>query len=69
MSKIKIKVNSKLFNLELDDEFATFMANELGTNLGKENNSIKDLVNAYLNKNLELFNINKKAQELNNKLS
>ena len=69
MSKIKLKINNKLFNLELDDDFAAFLVNELAANLSKENNSIKDLVSAYINKNYELFQISKKVQELNNKLS
>ena len=69
MSKIKIKVNNKLFNLELDEEFAIFLADDLVKNLGKENNSIKDLVGAYLSRNYELFEISKKVQNLNHKLS
>jgi hypothetical protein len=69
MSKIKLKVNNKLFNLELDEDFATFLADDLITHLSKENNSIKDLVSAYINKNYELFQLHKKVQELNHKLS
>ena len=69
MSKIKIKINNKLFNLELEEDFAIFIANELATNLAKDNNSVKDLVSAYLNKNHELYQLSKKVQELNNKLS
>lgn len=69
MAKIKIKVNNKLFNLDLDDEFAHFMHSELVENLGRENNSIKDLIGAYINKNYELYELNKRLQELNSKLS
>ena len=69
MSKIKLKVNNKLFNLDLDEDFAMFLANELSINLNKENSSIKDLVSAYINKNYELFQLSKKVRELNHKLS
>jgi len=69
MSKIKLKINNKLFNLELEEDFAVFLANELNNNLNKENSSIKDLVSAYINKNYELYQLSKKARELNHKLS
>lgn len=69
MAKIKIKINGKLFNLELDDEFGAFVQNELSHNLSKDNNSIKDIVSAYINKNYELYELSKRVQELNHKLS
>jgi hypothetical protein len=66
---VRIKVNSKLFNLELDDDFAVFLQNELSQNLSKDNNSLKDLISAYINKNYELFELQKKIHVLNQKLS
>jgi hypothetical protein len=66
---VRIKVNSKLFNLELDSEFAFFLQNELSQNLNKDNNSLKDLISAYINKNYELFEITRKVSNLNQKLS
>jgi len=69
MKKIKIKINSRIFNLELEDDFADFLHSELQENLHRENNSIKDLLGAYINKNYELYEVTKKLQELNNKLS
>ncbi|HIO70389.1 MAG TPA: hypothetical protein EYG60_00490 [Campylobacterales bacterium] len=69
MKKIKIKINSRIFNLELEDDFADFLHSELQENLNRENNSIKDLLGAYINKNYELYEVTKRLQELNNKLS
>ncbi len=69
MKKIKVKINSRIFNLELEDDFADFLHSELQENLNRENNSIKDLLGAYINKNYELYEVTKRLQELNNKLS
>jgi hypothetical protein len=69
MAKIKLKINGKLFNLELEEEFANFLRNDLARNLGKDNNSIKELLSAYISKSNELFELTKKVKELNHKLS
>jgi hypothetical protein len=69
MAKIKIKVNNKLFNLELEDAFANFVRTDLDRTLAKENNSIKELLSAYINKNYELFELTNRLKDLNKKLS
>jgi hypothetical protein len=69
MAKIKVKVNNKLFNLDLEDGFAAFLQEDLMKHLNKENNSIKDLIGAYINKNYEIYELHKRLSDLNHKLN
>jgi hypothetical protein len=67
--KIRLKINGKTFDLDLDNDFASFLIEDLSKNLNKENISIKDLLSAYVRKNYELHQFNLKIQEIDTKLS
>ncbi|EJF07406.1 hypothetical protein ThvES_00004890 [Thiovulum sp. ES] len=66
---VKIKINGKLFRLELEQDLAEFFIADLNESLNKDNNSVKDLLNAYIKKTIEQFNLAKKVEELTIKLS
>jgi hypothetical protein len=66
---VRIKINGKLFKLELEEDLAEFFIADLSKNLNKDNNSVKDLLNAYIGKTIEQYNLAKKVGELAQKLS
>ncbi len=70
MTKIKMKVNGKIFNLEIEDGFANYLKGDLVKfSLNRDTTSIKDLVGAYVSKSFELYEVSQKLQTLNQKLS
>jgi hypothetical protein len=66
---VKIKINSKLFRLELEEEVAEFIQDDFAQYLGKDNNSLKDLLDAYIRKSMDQYHLHKKVEDLNQKLS
>jgi len=70
MTKIKMKVNGKIFNLELEDGFANYLKADLvKLSLNRDTTSIKDIVSAYVSKSFELYELAQKVQTINQKLS
>jgi hypothetical protein len=70
MTRIKMKVNGKIFNLELEDGFANYLKGDLvKLGLNRDTSTIKDLVSAYIGKSLEIYEFSQKLQALNQKLS
>jgi len=67
--KIRLKISGKNFDLDLEQEFAEFLYNDLARNLNKENISVKELLNAYIRKNYEMYALSKRLHELDEKLT
>jgi len=67
--KIRLKINGKSFDLDLESDFANFLIEDLSKNLNRENNSVKDLLGAYVKKNYEMYLLLQKLQEIDSKLS
>ncbi len=57
MKKIQVKIENRVFNISIDEEFASFLEKDLQTLL---NASIKDLLSLYLQKSYEIFSAEKK---------
>ena len=69
MAKFTLKVEGKEYELEFQEDFASYMEKELEQNLSRySNNSAKDLLSAYLKKCYECFLAEKKLQNLLQKL-
>jgi hypothetical protein len=67
--KIRLKVSGKNFDLDLEEDFSKYLYRDLAQNLNKENISVKDLLNAYIRKNYEMFALHKRVEELDEKLT
>ncbi len=57
MKKIQVKIENRVFNVSVDEEFASFLEKDLQTLL---NASVKDLLSLYLQKSYEIFSAEKK---------
>ena len=57
MKKIQVKIENRVFNISVDEEFASFLEKDLQTLL---NASVKDLLSLYLQKSYEIFSAEKK---------
>jgi len=69
LQKITIKIEGKEYGLELQDDFASYMKKELEKNLNPySNNTIKEVLNAYLKKCYECYLSEKKLQNLLKKI-
>ena len=67
--RIRLKISGKNFDLDLEEEFSDFLYNDLARNLNKENISVKELLNAYIRKNHEMYLLLKRLNELDGKLT
>ena len=67
--RIRLKISGKNFDLDLEEQFAEFLYNDLARNLNKENISVKELLNAYIRKNYEMYDLLKRINELDQKLT
>ena len=65
MKKVTIKIETKQFDLKMEDEFADFLQKDLQI-FSKKRFFIKDILTAYLQKSHELYLLEKK---LNNFIS
>ncbi len=57
MKKIQVKIENRVFNISVDEEFASFLEKDLQTLLDA---SVKDLLSLYLQKSYEIFSAEKK---------
>ncbi|WP_200762667.1 hypothetical protein [Nitrosophilus alvini] len=70
MKKISLTIAGKTYDINLDDAFAGKLLEELEKEFNLEgNNSVKTLLEAYLKKNYECFQSEKKLQELIKKIN
>ena len=69
MRKVTIKIEGKEYDIELDEAFALALEEELKENLPPNaNNSIKSLLQAYLKKCYDCYLLEKKLQNILQKL-
>ncbi len=57
MKKIQVKIENRVFNISVDEEFASFLEKDLQTLLDA---SVKDLLSLYLQKSYEIFSAERK---------
>lgn len=63
--KVSLTVNRSRFDIDLDDAFADYLLDELQKDFKFDaNNDLKVLLHAYVKKNYELFEQEKKMGEL-----
>ncbi len=63
--KVSLTVNRSRFNLELDDAFADYLLDQLEKDFKLDaNNDIRLLLQAYVKKNLECFEQERKLAEV-----
>jgi len=69
MKKISITVAGKTYDINVDDAFAELLGKSLKKDLNMDgNNSVKTLLEAYLKKNYECFQMEKKLTDLLKKI-
>jgi len=69
MKKISITVAGKTYDINVDDAFAELLGESLKKDLNIDgNNSLKTLLEAYLKKNYECFQMEKKLTDLLKKI-
>jgi hypothetical protein len=69
LQKITIKIDGKEYGLELKDGFASYMLAEFEKNLSiSSNNSVKELLNAYLKKCYECYLTQERLKNIANKI-
>jgi len=69
MKKISITVAGKTYDINVDDAFADLLRESLKKDLNMDgNNSVKTLLEAYLKKNYECFQMEKKITDLLKKI-
>ncbi|WP_345986110.1 hypothetical protein WCX49_03065 [Sulfurimonas sp. HSL-1656] len=63
--KVSLTVNRSRFDIDLDDAFADFLLNQLEKDFKLDgNNDLKVLLQAYVKKNYELFEQDRKIVKL-----
>jgi len=68
--KVSITINRSRFDIDLDDSFADFLLRQLAKDFKLDgNNDMKALLQAYVRKNYELFEQEKKINTLLEKIS
>jgi len=69
MKKISITVAGKTYDINVDNEFAALLEESIKKDLKIDgNNSVKNLLEAYLKKNYECFMMEKRLSELLKKI-
>ena len=67
--KIGLHIGGRRFDVDVDDEFATFLEHNMAKDFNIEgNNDLKLLLQAYVRKNHELYVQEKKLEEITKKL-
>ena len=63
--KIGLRVNSRIFDVDVDDEFAEYLNKQMVKDFNIEgNNDIKVLLQAYIRKNYDLYIQDKKMRDM-----
>jgi len=63
--KIGLRVNSRIFDVDVDDEFAEYLNAQMIKDFNVEgNNDIKVLLQAYVRKNYDLYIQDKKMKDM-----
>jgi hypothetical protein len=67
--KVSLTVNRSRFDIELDDAFADYLLAQLEKDFKFDgNNDLKTLLHAYVRKNFELFEQEKRLEEMLRKI-
>lgn len=67
--KVSLTINGSRFDIELEEEFASYLTAQLKKDFNTEgNNDAKTLLYAYVRKNSELFKQEEQMKELLSKL-
>ena len=68
--KVSLTVNRSRFNLELDDAFADYLLRQLEQDFKLDaNNDVKQLLQAYVKKNFECFEQERKTEAILEKIA
>lgn len=63
--KIGLYISGRRFDVDVDDEFATYLTQQMTKDFNMEgNNDIKVLLQAYVRKNYDLYLQDKKMKEI-----
>ena len=63
--KIGLYISGRIFNVDVDDEFASYLTEQMQKDFNTEgNNDVKVLLEAYVRKNYELYTQDKKMKEI-----
>ncbi len=68
MRKLIIKIEGKEYDIQLQEEFAKSLEEELDKELSSHNNTIKDLLQAYFKKCYDCYLLEKKLRKILEKL-
>ena len=67
--KIGLNIGGRRFDVDVDDQFASFLEKEMRIDFNIEgNNDLKALLHAYVRKNHELYLQEQKIEEITKKL-
>ncbi|MDD3475756.1 MAG: hypothetical protein PHI38_02705 [Sulfurimonas sp.] len=67
--KIGLNIGGRRFDVDVDDQFASFLEREMRADFNIEgNNDLKALLHAYVRKNHELYLQEQKIEEITKKL-
>ena len=67
--KVSLTINGSRFDIELEDEFANYLIQQMQKDFNTEgNNDAKTLLYAYVRRNAELFKQEEEAMKLLHKL-
>ncbi|GEM_PF-382667 len=68
--KISLRINSTPFNIDVEEEFARYLQKAMQDDFNIEgNNDIKIMLQAYVRKNYELYENEKRMQQISQKIS
>ena len=63
--KIGLYINSRRFDVDVEDEFASYLEEQIKKDFNKDgNNDVKSVVQAYVRKNYELYLQDKQMQKI-----
>jgi hypothetical protein len=63
--KIGLYIGGRRFDVDVDDEFATYLDEQIKKDFNKDgNNDVKSLVQAYVRKNYELYIQDKEMKKM-----
>ncbi len=69
MKTIKLSISGKIFNISLEDDFATSLEPEIEQYFSaNKTNDPKSLLAAYIDKSHKYFELKQEIEEINNKL-
>ena len=68
LRKLIIKIEGKEYDIQLQEEFAKSLEEELDKELSSHNNTIKDLLQAYFKKCYDCYLLEKKLRKILEKL-